>query len=349
MIENNKPLVSIISPMYNVEKYIEPFVCCILNQTYQNWELILVDDGSTDNTLSILQKFSDERIVVLHRNRLPKGSVTCRNIGQNFAKGEYFIHFDSDDLIEPFCIEQRVKFMSDNPGVDFATFKGGTVIVREDGSLEKGNKKWGAPINDDDLRSFLCTKYPYSVWNNIYRQSSFQNYWWDEKVKIYTDFSYIIPSIIQGKQHAYDYASNEDYYYRIGQRNAMTSSFISEEKYSSTKYLFDKTIKSLDTIPNCKIYKKYFYQFYKLHFLRIILNGLSSQVHDFYCFTLLSFKDQLCIAVKLAYFFSKPLLKKEDALTKTLLKIVTYTILHPSYISKWIKQKTLSILYRIFL
>ena len=339
MIENNKPLVSIISPMYNVEKYIEPFVCCILNQTYQNWELILVDDGSTDNTLSILQKFSDKRIVVLHRNRLPKGSVTCRNIGQNFAKGEYFIHFDSDDLIEPFCIEQRVKFMSDNPGVDFATFKGGTVIVREDGSLEKGNKKWGAPIDDDDLRSFLCTKYPYSVWNNIYRQSSFRNYWWDEKVKIYTDFSYIIPSLIQGKQHKYDDTSNEDYYYRIGQSNAMTSSFISDEKYSSTKYLFNKTIKSLDTLKSSDVYKKDFYEFYKLQFMRIILNGSYSQIHDFYHFTLLSFNNKLCMAIKLAYFFSKPLLTRERIKTNTVLKAVAYMTLQPKYISTWIRQK----------
>jgi len=119
-----EPIISIITPIFNRGDIIHKTIDSILAQTYENWELLLVDDGSTDNISQIMEtKYSGEpRISFIRRNRGPKGASTCRNIGAENAKGDYLIFLDSDDLLEPFCFEQRVKVMTANPGLDFAVF-----------------------------------------------------------------------------------------------------------------------------------------------------------------------------------------------------------------------------------
>ena len=113
LLEDDTGLISVIVPIYNVEKYLRRCIDSIINQTYKNLEIILIDDGSTDDTYRIVQEYStrDERIKALKRDVPEKGSLVCRNIGQRLVKGKYFIHFDSDDIIEPFCLQQRVDFM----------------------------------------------------------------------------------------------------------------------------------------------------------------------------------------------------------------------------------------------
>ena len=117
-------LVSIIVPVYNSSPYLKDMLCCIVSQTYQNWELILVDDHSTDNSLVIIKEFQkgDNRIKLYIRDRLPKGAQTCRNIGFDYSIGDFVIFFDSDDLVESFCLEQRVSYMNRYEDCDFLTF-----------------------------------------------------------------------------------------------------------------------------------------------------------------------------------------------------------------------------------
>lgn len=96
-------MTSIIIPAYNAGKTI---VCCVeslLSQTYQDWELIVIDDGSTDNTLDVCQTFQDKRIQVYHK---PNGGVSsARNYGLIYAKGEYIAFVDADDCLEPMYLE----------------------------------------------------------------------------------------------------------------------------------------------------------------------------------------------------------------------------------------------------
>lgn len=97
----NSPKISIIVPVYQVEKYLKKCVESILTQTYQNFELILVDDGSTDKSPEICDEFAkfDDRIVVIHKNN--EGVSVARNIGLDIAKGEYIGFVDGDDYIAP--------------------------------------------------------------------------------------------------------------------------------------------------------------------------------------------------------------------------------------------------------
>jgi len=107
-----KKLISIIIPVYNREKLIIETLDSILVQTYNNWECIIVDDGSTDNTIEVINSYckTDSRIQQYHRpNSKQKGANACRNIGLEKAKGDYVIFFDSDDLMTPNHVEVKVN------------------------------------------------------------------------------------------------------------------------------------------------------------------------------------------------------------------------------------------------
>lgn len=106
MIE--KPLISIIIPVYNREGLIVETLESIIQQTYKSWECIVVDDNSTDETFSVVQNFEklDERIKIVKRpSHLNKGANSCRNYGFKYAKGQYIKWYDSDDLMLPKHLE----------------------------------------------------------------------------------------------------------------------------------------------------------------------------------------------------------------------------------------------------
>jgi len=107
-----KPLVSIIIPVYNSEKYISETILSALNQTWPNKEILIVDDGSQDASFSIAKSFGSENVKVFHQQN--QGASTARNKGIKEAKGNYIQFLDADDLLEENKIEQQLK------AIDFA-------------------------------------------------------------------------------------------------------------------------------------------------------------------------------------------------------------------------------------
>lgn len=119
-----KPLVSIIVPVYNTEEYLDECLDSLVNQTLRSIEIICIDDDSTDNSLNILKKYSknDDRIVLI-KNKSNKGQSISRNIGLSIAKGEYVAFLDSDDRIEENAYEQLYNFARDHDH-DLVVFNG---------------------------------------------------------------------------------------------------------------------------------------------------------------------------------------------------------------------------------
>ena len=116
-MRNNKgdnPLISIIVPCYNIEKYISKTLESVRNQTFQNFEIILIDDGSKDNTGKILDDYNkkDKRIKVIHK--INEGVSQARNIGIENAVGEYIYFLDGDDLIEKNLLERANEVFKNN-------------------------------------------------------------------------------------------------------------------------------------------------------------------------------------------------------------------------------------------
>nr|WP_296031961.1 glycosyltransferase family 2 protein [uncultured Dorea sp.] len=106
-------LVSIIMPSYNTALYIEKTIQSVLDQTYPNWELIIVDDCSTDNTDEVLEKIKDTRIHYL-KNEKNSGAAVSRNKALRESKGQWIAFLDSDDLWMPNKLEKQIRFMEEN-------------------------------------------------------------------------------------------------------------------------------------------------------------------------------------------------------------------------------------------
>lgn len=140
-MENN--LVSIITPTFNCGSFISETIKSVLNQTYKDWELIIIDDQSTDNTKEVVESFSDPRIkyYLLDKN---SGAAIARNKALELAKGRWIAFLDSDDLWKPYKLEKQINFMTKN---DYAFSYHKYHEIDEEGNplgiTVKGKKKVG--------------------------------------------------------------------------------------------------------------------------------------------------------------------------------------------------------------
>lgn len=106
-------LVSIVMPSYNTARYIEDSIRSVLNQSYTNWELIIIDDCSTDNTDNVVSQFNDRRIKY-YKNKKNSGAAVSRNKALANAKGKWIAFLDSDDIWFPEKLEKQIAFMEMN-------------------------------------------------------------------------------------------------------------------------------------------------------------------------------------------------------------------------------------------
>jgi len=106
--------LSIVMPVYNAEKYIQQAVTSLLEQSYRDFELIVVNDGSTDKSMEIIQGFNDERIRILHNDK-NRGIVYSRNRGNAAARGRYLAPFDADDVARADKFEKQLAFLEAHP------------------------------------------------------------------------------------------------------------------------------------------------------------------------------------------------------------------------------------------
>ena len=110
---HNTPLISVILPLYNAEKYIAQAVTSILQQTYKNFEFIIIDDGSTDNSAAIVNQIEDARIKVVSQKNA--GMAAALNAGLKLAKGEFIARQDADDIAYPERFQKQISYLQDNP------------------------------------------------------------------------------------------------------------------------------------------------------------------------------------------------------------------------------------------
>ena len=164
------PIVSIIIPSFNRAELIADTLESVLKQSYTNWECIVIDDGSTDNTLNVIKKYTteDNRFKLCQRDRGPKGAPTCRNIGIDKSIGEYIIFLDSDDLIASFCLRNRVAMMCENKK-DFVVFFKEPFIKRI-GDFDFPLKIRPKNIHESYLHWFLIPKVPWAIHEVIWRR-----------------------------------------------------------------------------------------------------------------------------------------------------------------------------------
>ena len=159
----NEPLVSVIVPIYKVEKYLDKCVGSIAAQSYKNLEIILVDDGSPDNCPAMCDGWAerDSRIKVIHNQN--GGVSSARNSALDAAAGEYICFVDSDDFIEPNALE----YMLENIG-DADAIQCGLSYDRADGRVEKCDITEADFIGEDAARAVIADKVRPEVWGKLY-------------------------------------------------------------------------------------------------------------------------------------------------------------------------------------
>lgn len=129
----NSPKVSVILPTYNAATHLGKAINSVLGQTFEDFELIIVNDGSTDNTLDVLGQYSDTRIIVLTQENL--GLPRALNNGIAAARGTYLARQDADDISLPQRLEKQVNFLDKHP--DYAMVGGWTQIITPDGPTQR--------------------------------------------------------------------------------------------------------------------------------------------------------------------------------------------------------------------
>lgn len=164
-----KPLISIVIPVYNVQSYLKDCLDSLVNQTYKNLQIIIVDDGSTDNSGKICDEYasSDNRITVIHQKN--KGAGAAKNSGLELIKGVYFSMIDSDDYIELNTYEKMLDYMEQN-SVDIVQYqyrkKYVDGIVNQENSCINGPQK----ISSKRYLQEMLSDWRYALfWNKLYK------------------------------------------------------------------------------------------------------------------------------------------------------------------------------------
>lgn len=173
----NKDLISIIVPVYNAENYIDKCLKSLLNQFYKNIEIIIIDDGSCDNTSKICKSFlEDKRIKYFFQNN--QGPAASRNKGLVEAKGEWVMFVDSDDIISPqFCEVALTSVKASNSDLgmfrfnvveDNHTFKNISIKTKKDNYFTVSKERAFSFLLDDKISGSY-------LWNKIYKKDLFEN------------------------------------------------------------------------------------------------------------------------------------------------------------------------------
>lgn len=211
-------VVSIITPTYNSAKYIKETIDSVISQTYQSWEMILVDDGSTDNTICIIDAYRKiyPQIRFYSRHRNPKSGSTCRNIGANHAIGKYLIFLDSDDILQPDCLSHRIEVMDKHTNYPFAVFPTARFVE----SHNKTSLMYLNKTKENYLYEFISSSAPWQTSGPIWKRDFFlETGGFDERYQRLQDVEFTTKALLKTGNQYYIYNGEDyDYLYRISNK-----------------------------------------------------------------------------------------------------------------------------------
>jgi len=218
MLKNQ--LVSICMPAYNAEKYIAHAIQSVIDQTYSNWELIIVNDGSTDNTASIAECFTDKRIKLIFQNN--QGQCTAANNAFKASNGLLIKFLDADDILSPETIESQVKRMNEN-NESVASAKWGRFYNNNLNTFKLNNETvWQDLPPDEWLVQSWKNAQPMmqcGLWlipRNIVIKSDL----WDEQLSLINDFDFFTRILVNSKMVLF--TQEAVLYYRSGLEKSLS-------------------------------------------------------------------------------------------------------------------------------
>lgn len=184
-------LISIIIPTYNRAHLLFDTLDSILEQTYTNWECLIVDDGSTIETIQVIKNYvnKDNRFKFFKRKETSlKGANTCRNIGLEKSIGDYIIFFDSDDIMDKTCLEVRFSCFNKNINKDMLIFSMGLFKDKSFIELDLRREVINLNIEDTIIKFIFSNKIPWNVSRPIFKSEFIKNkIKFNEKIQNFQD------------------------------------------------------------------------------------------------------------------------------------------------------------------
>jgi len=240
---NNESLISIIMPAYNADKYIHTAIESILNQTYQNWELLIINDGSTDNTEAIIKNYTDIRIITIKHKNL--GVSAARNVGLSEMKGTYFCFLDADDFFPANSLQSRLNVFKKNPIINFVDGsvnfydKNLTILLKNWKPDYRGNPK-------QELITLSGKVFFGNTW--MIKREKGKKYLFKQGMTHSEDLLFYISIINQNSY--YDYTEDAVLHYRTGHQSTMKNIKGLEKGYTEVYYEIRNSNKITDDLLN---------------------------------------------------------------------------------------------------
>jgi len=270
---NNAPKISVIMPVYNGEKYLKEAIESILNQTFRDFEFIIINDGSTDNSGKVIANFHDPRIQII--NQANQGLRGALNVGITRSTGQYIARMDQDDISLPQRFAKQVEFLDTHPEYVMV----GTTYAHID-EMSEITTAFPALLDDEEIKRELYTKTPFGHGTVMIRGISLRkgNYWYSEGAVHMEDYDLWMRFSSAGK-----YANLPEilYLWRQSPTNTTSKHAITQQRnaYALQKHsLTKKTLKMLISWPGGKSLHKY-------HNAITILEGkpIIIRRHDAHC------------------------------------------------------------------
>ncbi|MCG2430488.1 glycosyltransferase family 2 protein [Aequorivita xiaoshiensis] len=277
-MSSSSPLVSVIIPTYNRAHLIGETLDSVLAQTYQNWECIVVDDGSTDGTDELMADYmaKDARFQYHHRpkDRLPGGNA-ARNYGFEMSKGEYIQWFDSDDLMMPEKIELKINWLLDKK-VDFVVCEGAEITDKKNLSYVK---KWKLFETDSALLEHIKGNLVYGTNGPLFnKQYLIKTALFDEELRISQEWEFFSRLLISSPKVGiinivlYLYRNEAD-----GKRSKTTKFKLVNKAIAISKIVDLYSEKPInDTSKDFEV-RKYLFNYIKLYIKRCLKHKLYSE------------------------------------------------------------------------
>lgn len=216
------PLISIIIPTYNRAHLIKETIESVCAQTYVNWECIIVDDGSTDETLNVIKEYEIKNKKIKIYSRPPtkkKGANSCRNYGVEKCLGNYFLFLDSDDILKEDCLQTRLGVFEKFPSLDFAVFSMG---------LLKNNKfeNYNYPDLTDASREkliglFITGPLPWNMTRPFWTKDFFlKQIGFNEELDMFDDDEFNL-RVVFNPNVKFKFIDSTDCFYRVDEENSL--------------------------------------------------------------------------------------------------------------------------------
>lgn len=294
-------LVSIIMPVYNGQKFISKSIESVLAQSYKNWELIIINDGSTDMTEEVVIKFQNLTNKIKYFYKANEGQVKATNFGILKSNGEYISFLDSDDLWEPDKLKKQVNFISQNKNIDF--------LYSKYNSIDENGNVLFTNISHDCINHYMnllkrcyigrltvIVKKSILIELNLFDESLHSTDDWDMWIRISNKFklSFLDEVIASYRIHPQSMSKNSYNQLlnvsKVFSKHVYSNSELNEEFINEVKWIELRIY--LSSFLNEKKHKKVFYIFFEMLninfldtvwlFIKLMLISLKSKLFNLF-------------------------------------------------------------------